>query len=96
MTNHIPSVRASRFPLYQAVLKTLLSLTRNPADGSVIPAPCTWVTTRQISNALDISIYQARLILLELVKHELVLVSNGRVNNSLRWYPHARAQSLTF
>lgn len=72
----------------------LLALTRCQVNGPVIPPQDTWATTRQISNALDISIYQARLILLDLVKYDLVLVSDRRLNKSLRWYPHASAYSL--
>ncbi|CAI0993536.1 TPA: FaeA/PapI family transcriptional regulator [Serratia fonticola] len=73
---------------------TLLALTHSRVNGPVVPPQDTWATTRQISDALDISIYQARLILLDLVKYDLVLVSDGRLNKSLRWYPLASSHSL--
>lgn len=94
MTNSITPARTSRYLLYQEVLMTLLALTHSRVNGRVVPPQETWATTRQISDALDISIYQARLILLDLVKYELVLVSDRSVSKSLRWYPHARTQSL--
>lgn len=75
---------------------TLLALTHSRVNATVVPPQDTWATTRQISDALDISIYQARLILLDLVKYDLVLVSDRRLNKSLRWYPHASAHNLRF
>lgn len=87
MTMHSFPVPVSQYPLYRDVLMTLRTLTPRPAPGQIIPPPDVWVTTRQISNAHDISIYKARLLLLELVKLGLVIVSDGPVNNSLRWYP---------
>lgn len=66
---------------------TLRTLTPRQKKGEIIPPPDAWVTTRQISDAHDISIYKARLLLLDLVKLGLVIVSDGPVNNSLRWFP---------
>jgi hypothetical protein len=66
---------------------TLLNIAP-PLDGNIPPSPDTWPTTRQISDAHNISIYKARLLLLDLTKQGLVLVSDRSINNSLRWYPH--------
>ena len=87
-------VRASRYPLYKKVLVTLLTLTHSRMNGPLLPPQDTWATTRQVSDVLDISIYQTRLILLDLVKYNLVIVSDRRLNKSLRWYPHASAYNL--
>ncbi|WP_420543020.1 FaeA/PapI family transcriptional regulator [Serratia bockelmannii] len=96
MTVLTPPERTSRYPLYQEVLITLLALTGRRVNGQVPPPQDTWATTRQISDTLDISIYQARLLLLDLVKYGLVLVSDRRFNKSLRWYPHISACNLYF
>jgi len=65
---------------------TLLALTHSQVNEPVVPPQDTWTTTRQISDAMDISTYQAYLILLD-----LVLFSDRRLNKSLRWYPHANS-----
>lgn len=87
MTIHSSPVHTSQYPLYRDVLMTLRTLTSLQAKGEIIPPADVWVTTRQISDVHDISIYKARLLLLDLVKLGLVIVSDGPVNNSLRWYP---------
>ncbi|WP_447889704.1 FaeA/PapI family transcriptional regulator [Serratia fonticola] len=73
---------------------TLSTLTSRQAAGHVIPPPDTWVKTRQISDALNISIYKARQLLLDLVKLDLVIVSDGPIKNSLRWYPQNNPASV--
>lgn len=86
MTTHGPVESPTRSILYQDVLQTLKRLAPL-TNNNITPNPDTWPTTRQIANAHDISIYKARLILLELVRQGHVLVSDGAINNSLRWYP---------
>ncbi|WP_167507656.1 hypothetical protein [Rahnella variigena] len=83
-----------RNPLYLEVSIKLITLTHSLRNGKDVPPQDAWATTRQISDALDISIYKARLILLDLVKLDLVLVSDRQLRNSLRWYPHASAHNL--
>nr|ALG88718.1 Hypothetical protein [Pectobacterium carotovorum] len=87
MTLHSSPVHTSQYPLYCDILITLRTLIPRQSKGQIIPPQDVWVTTRQISDAHDISIYKARLLLLDLVKLGLVIVSDGPVNNSLRWYP---------
>ncbi|OJT44265.1 FaeA/PapI family transcriptional regulator [Serratia plymuthica] len=89
MANHPPLVCPSQYPLYQDVLMTLVTLTPRPLEGHVLPSQDTWVKTRQIADAHNISIYRARLLLLGLVEIGLAIVSDGPVKKSLRWYPHS-------
>lgn len=56
-------------------------------SGEVIPTSDSWVTSRQISDAMNISIYRTRLLLLNLVECNQVMVSKGEVDKFLRWYP---------
>ncbi|WP_236553243.1 FaeA/PapI family transcriptional regulator [Serratia marcescens] len=51
------------------------------------PPPGEWPTTRQLAESNDITIYQARNLLLNLAGRGKVLVTPGPVNKSLRWYP---------
>lgn len=46
-----------------------------------------WIKTREISDLCNVSIYTARLYLLELEKEGHVLCSHKVVSNSLRWFP---------
>ncbi|WP_367316852.1 FaeA/PapI family transcriptional regulator [Enterobacter roggenkampii] len=46
-----------------------------------------WVKTRDIADKCNISIYSARLYLLELESDGKIMCSHQIVNNSLRWYP---------
>ncbi|HEH9402165.1 TPA: hypothetical protein SIA35_004285 [Aeromonas sobria] len=63
----------------------LLSLTKGrnerPSDYKE------WIKTREISDLCNVSIYTARLYLLELEKEGHVLCSHQLVSNSLRWFP---------
>lgn len=54
------------------------------------PPQTEWPSTRQLADPLDISIYKARIILLDMVKEGEVVVSTQPINNSLRWYPSHR------
>ncbi|OAH32772.1 FaeA/PapI family transcriptional regulator [Serratia marcescens] len=87
MTTLTTSSRQRHSPLQRAILMTLFQLAP-PLNNDVIPLPETWPSTRHIADAHDISIYQARHALLGLVALGRVIVSDGAVNNSLRWYPH--------
>lgn len=86
MTAHGPVESPPRNILYLDVLQTLKRLAPF-TNNDITPTPGTWPTTRQIANAHGISIYKARLVLLELVRQGHVIVSDGAINNSLRWYP---------
>lgn len=46
-----------------------------------------WIKTREVADKCNISIYSARIYLLELVQEGKVLCSHQSINNSLRWYP---------
>ncbi|MBH3259849.1 hypothetical protein I5P78_25980 [Serratia marcescens] len=59
-----------------------------PLNRNDPPPHESWPTTRDISNASDISIYRARNILLSLAERGLVRVSRKSTGHSLRWYPH--------
>jgi len=83
---HAPS-RVKGKKLHREILITLVHLSP-PPQGDIPPQKCTWVTTRQIANAHDISIYKARSLLLQLADRNLVMVTDHPVNNSLRWYPN--------
>lgn len=67
----------------------LLTLQRlSPPDAShATPQEKDWCTTRQLADAHNISIYRARILLLDMAKRGETVVSPQRVNNTLRWYP---------
>lgn len=68
------------------IYKTLLSLV--PIIKSPPPQYDAWPKTRVIADACDISIYSARVYLLELKKDGKVLCSHKKINKSLHWYPY--------
>ncbi|AIM22602.1 MULTISPECIES: FaeA/PapI family transcriptional regulator [Serratia] len=72
--------------LQQHLLTTLHRLCPS-ANGTAPPPPGEWPTTRQLAESNDITIYQARNLLLNLVGRGKVLVTPGPVKKSLRWYP---------
>ncbi|AQT65952.1 hypothetical protein B0W01_20850 [Serratia marcescens] len=72
--------------LQQHLLTTLHRLCP-VANGAAPPPPGEWPTTRQLAESNDITIYQARNLLLNLADRGKVLVTPGPVNKSLRWYP---------
>ncbi|MEG7436082.1 hypothetical protein V6E04_18645, partial [Serratia marcescens] len=47
------------------------------------------LSTRQLANAVNVGVYRARRLLLDLVSRKKVIVTDGSINNSLRWYPTA-------
>ncbi|CAI1986213.1 FaeA/PapI family transcriptional regulator [Serratia marcescens] len=71
--------------LQQHLLTTLHSLC--PSAMETPPPPGEWPTTRQLAEYNDLTIYQARNLLLSLAGKGKVLVTKGPVNKSLRWYP---------
>ncbi|MGL1813978.1 UNVERIFIED_CONTAM: hypothetical protein GPA08_22550 [Serratia marcescens] len=74
----------------QHLLKTLLNTLHEIAPkkiGDTLPPCQEWPSTRQLADAHDISIYKARLLLLDLVKNGLVTVCIPKANSTLRWYP---------
>lgn len=87
MPIHLVTEKSARLKFHHEILMTLLRLTPERKKEPSPPAPEKWVTTRDVADAHQISIYKARQILLALVTRDLVMVSDGKVNNSLRWYP---------
>lgn len=79
---------STQLRLHREILITLLHLAPPLDDKNMLPQQATWPTTRQISDAHNISIYKARLHLLELASQRWVIVSDEVINNSLRWYPN--------
>ncbi|WP_127959895.1 FaeA/PapI family transcriptional regulator [Serratia microhaemolytica] len=80
--------------LHKKILKHLLSIT-SCAEQGMPPPQQEWPSTRQIADAHDISIYKARLLLLDLVKQNQIMVSDCSIKNSLRWYPLRQGSSST-
>ncbi|HFX6839204.1 TPA: hypothetical protein ACIFNH_001616 [Serratia marcescens] len=72
--------------LQQHLLTTLHNLCPSAMETPP-PPPGEWPTTRQLAESNDLTIYQARNLLLSLTGKGKVLVTQGPVNNSLRWYP---------
>lgn len=72
--------------LQDQLLFTLLRLSL-PTASNAPPPETDWCTTRQLADAHNISIYKARIILLDMAKNGEVMVTPQRVNNTLRWYP---------
>ncbi|ALL40420.2 hypothetical protein AR325_25675 (plasmid) [Serratia marcescens] len=75
----------------------LLSLLRECASASMerIPPDTEWLTTRQLADALGLSIYKTRHLLLDLVSQgHVVAINHGHgARNGWRWYlaPHQDA-----
>jgi hypothetical protein len=72
--------------LQHNLLKTLHRLCPS-TNATQPPPPVEWPTTRQLAESNDITIYQARNLLLNLAGKGKILVTQGPINNSLRWYP---------
>lgn len=72
--------------LQKELLYTLLK-SSPPMISEVVPDQITWLTTRQLADSQNISIYKARLLLLAMADKGLIIVSDKRINNKLRWYP---------
>lgn len=51
-----------------------------------LPPQSLWPKTRHIADFCDMDIYTSRRYLMKLVKNNKAHMSEGSVNNSLRWY----------
>jgi hypothetical protein len=80
------SKRKAQQNLQKAILKTLHELAPKCADNTSPPSH-EWPSTRQIADAHDISIYKARLLLLNMVKNGHAAVCAPKSGSVLRWYP---------
>lgn len=79
--------------LQQNLLITLLTQSPQPSVTRELPPHHLWMSTRQLANAVDIDVYRARRLLLDMVTHQKVLVTDRAIKNSLRWYPSALLNS---
>lgn len=73
--------------LQQAILTTLQNIALSINTYDRVPMPSSWPSTRQIAEAHNMSIYKARVLLLDMVDKGLVTVSDRAISNSLRWFP---------
>ncbi|MBH3000357.1 hypothetical protein I5M74_22555 [Serratia marcescens] len=78
--------RQAQQHLQKALLNTLHEMAPQKI-GDTLPPCQEWPSTRQLADANDISIYKARLLLLEMVKNDLATVCTPKANSTLRWYP---------
>jgi hypothetical protein len=78
--------RQAQQHLQKALLKTLHEMSPKMI-GDTLPPRQEWPSTRQLADAHDISIYKARLLLLDMVKNDQATVCSPKVNSTLRWYP---------
>lgn len=70
----------------QELLEAIIGYTSRPSSGTSGQEPC-WLTTREIADLCDFSIYKARYLLLDLVDKGYVAMSGGGISNSLKWRP---------
>ncbi|CAI1005689.1 Uncharacterised protein [Serratia quinivorans] len=75
--------------LQQALLQALLTQSPQPSPFTGVPPQHEWLSTRQLADSIDVGVYRARNLLLEMVAKGEVVVSSGSIKNSLRWYPAA-------
>lgn len=80
--------------LQQAILTTLQKIAQSINTHDRVPPPLSWPSTRQIAEAHNMSIYKARLLLLDMVDKGLVTVSDRVISNSLRWFPRIEGGDL--
>jgi hypothetical protein len=80
--------------LKQAILTTLQNIALSINTHDQVPPPSSWPSTRQIAEAHNMSIYKARLLLLDMVNKGLVTVSDRAISNSLRWFPRIEGGDL--
>ncbi|HIF6625655.1 FaeA/PapI family transcriptional regulator [Serratia ureilytica] len=81
------SSRAARKELQRNLLLTLYRLSCSTHPNNISQSYETWPSTRQLAESCNVSIYQARNLLLELVRQGDILVTPLLINKSLRWYP---------
>lgn len=70
----------------QALLGTLKKISPKVYENKLPPQE-TWPSTRQLVKAHDISIYRARYLLLDMVKKNMIMVSDRNLSHTLRWFP---------
>jgi len=75
--------------LKRNILMALVTQSPRPYHITDLPPQHLWLTTRELADAIDVDIYQARRLLISLVDDGKLLVTDGVINNSLRWYPIA-------
>lgn len=78
--------RQAQQHLQRALLSTLHEMSPQKI-GDTLPPCQEWPSTRQLADVHDISIYKARLLLLDLVKKDQATVCMPKANSTLRWYP---------
>ncbi|MDW5512091.1 hypothetical protein [Serratia proteamaculans] len=71
----------------QHALLIVLQQLAPPLTNNRLPPQTSWPSTRQLAMALDIGIYRARYLLLDMARKNHVVVSNSAVNKTLRWFP---------
>lgn len=92
--NTFPSSKyAPQNPLHKKIIQSLHKMAP-PSNEGHFPPQSEWPSTRQIADTNDLSIYKARLLLLELVRKNQVMVSDQSVKHSLRWYPRSESESV--
>lgn len=75
--------------LQHDLLQTLFAQSPRKCPIGGLPPQQQWLSTRQLANAVNVGVYRARRLLLDLVSRKKVIVTDGSINNSLRWYPTA-------
>ncbi|NIA32876.1 hypothetical protein G4234_03975 [Serratia marcescens] len=75
--------------LQHDLLQTLFAQSPRQCPVAGLPPQQQWLSTRQLANAVNVGVYRARRLLLDLVARQEVIVTDGSINNSLRWYPTA-------
>lgn len=92
-----PVTHQTKQTLQQAILITLQNITlqRNKQYNNQQTPQSEWPTTRNIAEIHDISIYKARMELLDMVEKGLLTVSERSISNSLRWFPLDEKTSCT-
>ncbi|HEJ9095986.1 hypothetical protein [Serratia odorifera] len=73
--------------LQRALRQALLTLSPPPECGKPPSNQHEWLSTRQLAEYIDVGVYRARNLLLDMVEKGEVIVTCGSVKNSLRWYP---------
>ncbi|WP_257017915.1 faeA-like family protein [Serratia fonticola] len=70
----------------ERVLIALQVLCNLKCSSGILPPQELWPKTRHIANFCDMDIYTSRRYLMKLVRNNKVYMSDGLINNSLRWY----------
>ncbi|MEB7512840.1 hypothetical protein NGC47_20910 [Serratia marcescens] len=75
--------------LQQALLAALLDMSPQHYQATELPPQHNWMSTRQLANAVNVGVYRARHLLLNMLDRKEVIVTDGPIGKSLRWYPTA-------